>query len=511
MIKALRRFGPALSAVLAILAAPVSAAALPDRASVPLRSAAPDLTLTGQIGPDEKLTFRDVPFQVTPGAVRVSVDFDYTDRDRHTVIDLGVSDPDGFRGWSGSNKSSFTLSRTDATPSYLPGAILAGTWKLNLAVSAIRPDVHSRYTARVWFWRHGDIPAVSTFSAAPIRTGARWYRGDLHMHTAHSDGACTTLGGDKAPCPLYRTVEAAVTHGLDFIALSDHNTGSHYDAMRELQPAFDTLLLIPGVEVTTFQGHANVFGTTEHIDPRLGSAAVPNVDAILNQARDLHALISVNHPASPTDETCRGCGWSAPGTDWSKVTAIEALNSGELWGLLAGARTKRPGADFWSDLLNQGYRLTGVGGSDDHDVELGRLGVGFPTTVVYAPELSERAILEAVKAGHVFIDVKGARNSLLELSADGPSGHAIMGDALAAPAGSTVKLTVHVAHAKGGDIALVQDGAPLALANARLASDDEIRTLDLPSDGKRHWVRADVRADGLPALIGNPVYLNWKR
>jgi hypothetical protein len=507
MTKGIRRVGAMLAALLTVFCTPQLAAALPDRASTPLRSVAPDLVLTGEIGPQDKLTFHDVPFAVPQGVVRISVEFDYTERDKHTVIDLGISDPDGVRGWSGSNKSSFTLSRTDATPSYLPGAIHAGTWKLNLSVSAIRPDVHARYTARVWFWRHGDIPAVSTFSAAPLKTGAHWYRGDLHMHTAHSDGSCASLTGRPVPCPLYHTAEAAVAHGLDFIALSDHNTGSHYDAVRELQPAFDTLLMIPAVEVTTFQGHANVFGTTEPVDARLGGPTVSNVGAILDQVHDLHALISINHPTSPTDETCRGCGWSAPDTDWSKVQSIEVLNAGELWGAMGDARVKRPGVAFWRDLLNEGHHLTGVGGSDNHDVELGRLGVGFPTTVVYAPELSERAVLDAIRAGHVFIDARGSRDGLLELTAQGPSGRAMMGDTLAAPAGANLQLSVHVAHAKGGRITLERDGAPLTLPDAAIASDDEVKTLQLAADGKSHWISADVSIGGRPALIGNPIYL----
>lgn len=483
--------------------------ALPDRASLPLRSSTPDIVLKGEMTAKDLLTIHPVPFTVPADVVRLSVDFDYTDRDRHTVIDLGVSDPDGIRGSSGSNKSSFTLARSDATPSYLPGEIRPGRWTLNLSVSAIRPESHSQYVAKVYFWRHGDIPAVSTFSAAPLASGARWWRGDLHMHTAHSDGFCTTPRGEQAPCPLYRTAEAAVAHGLDFIAFSDHNTTSQYDAIRELQPAFDTLLMIPGREVTTFQGHANVFGTTEQIDFRLGTPQVPNVNRILEEVQSLHALISINHPTSPTDETCRGCGWSAPDTDYRRVQAVEALNAGELFGALGGARLKAPGVSFWRDLLNRGYRITGVGGSDNHDVELGKLGVGFPTTVVYAPELSERAILDAIRAGRVFIDVRGTRDRLLELTARAGSATAMMGDALAAPAGATVQFSVHVTHAKGGQVMIEQDGAPLtALSDAGLAGEDETKTFQVNSDGRRHWVRVNVVADGLPALIGNPIYLN---
>ena len=98
-----------------------------------------------------------------------------------------------------------------------------------------------------------------------------WFRGDLHMHTAHSDGQCPSQTGKMVPCPLFFTADAAARRGLDFIAITDHNASSQYDAMRELQPYFDKVLLIPGREITTFQGHINFLGSTDFIDFRLDS------------------------------------------------------------------------------------------------------------------------------------------------------------------------------------------------------------------------------------------------
>ena len=103
-------------------------------------------------------------------------------------------------------------------------------------------------------------------------------------------------------------MEDAARRGLDFIALSDHNTVSQANDIRELQPYFDRLLLIPAREVTTFQGHANLFGTVEPLDFRLGSATVPDWNALLRQVAALHGVFSINHPNRPNDETCMGCG-----------------------------------------------------------------------------------------------------------------------------------------------------------------------------------------------------------
>ena len=217
-------------------------------------SAPPNLVLQGEVHPSQNQTYIEAPFSVPTGVHRISVSFHNLGHDQRTVLDLGIADPIRFRGASGGNKDHFTLSDTDATPSYLPGAIPAGRWKLVIAVPNIRPDITSRWRAEVWFNRALDD---SSFTNQPLRDQAGWYRGDLHMHDAHSDGSCPSQNGKPVPCPLFITAEAAARRGLDFIAITDHNTTSQYDGERELQPYFDKLLLIPGRELTTFNGHAN--------------------------------------------------------------------------------------------------------------------------------------------------------------------------------------------------------------------------------------------------------------
>jgi hypothetical protein len=108
-------------------------------------------------------TYIKLPFNVPEGITRVTIDTSYTERDKHTTIDLGLFDGECFRGWSGGNKASFTLSKTDATPSYLPGPIRPGRWKLILGVPNIREGVHSEFIANIHFARatepsKGHIP-----------------------------------------------------------------------------------------------------------------------------------------------------------------------------------------------------------------------------------------------------------------------------------------------------------------------------------------------------------------
>ncbi|HVT96818.1 MAG TPA: CehA/McbA family metallohydrolase [Acidobacteriaceae bacterium] len=462
---------------------------------------APNLVLQGEVRPAQNQTYFEVPFTVPAGTHRITVAFHNLGKAEHTVLDLGIADPFRFRGQSGGNKDHFTLSETDATPSYLPGAIPPGRWKLLISVPNIRAGVTSRFRAEVWFNSALDD---SSFTEQPLNDKPGWYRGDLHMHDAHSDGSCPSQTGKSVPCPLFLTVEDAVRRGLDFIAITDHNAMSQYDDERELQPYFDKLLMIPGRELTTFHGHANEWGTTRFIDYRVGSKQVPDVNAMFREARSLGAIVSINHPESPSGEICMGCGWTAtPAADMKLVTSIEVVNGGGV-----------PATRFWEEQLRKGYRLTAVGGSDNHRAEWGPehpASVGYPTTVVYAHDLSVAGILDGIRSGRVFIDLTGSRDRMLEMQAQAGGNAATMGGVLNAPSGQAVKLEVHVAGCSGGSVHFYIDGEDSsALPPQTIAGGDETLHATWQSDGSRHWIRVEaIGADGHRLLLGNPVYVNW--
>jgi hypothetical protein len=298
-----------------------------------------------------------------------------------------------------------------------------------------------------------------------------------------------------------------VRRGLDFIAVTDHNATSQYDDLRELQPYYDRLLLIPGREITTFVGHANVFGTTQFLDFRAGSSSVPDMDTLLHRARELNALISINHPNAPTGEICMGCGWTAKSSRTSLVNAVEAVNGGAEEGPYSGI-------SFWEMQLQTGYRLTAIGGSDNHDAQLAPEkpgSVGSPTTVVYAPELSVKGIMAGIRSGRVFIDLTASKDRLLDFSAKGTTGRAEMGDVLQASAGEQLELAAHVTGCQGSRLRILVDGREDSpIPGMPIASADQTLTASWRSDGRRHWIRADVVSDsGKLQVLGNPVYVNF--
>jgi hypothetical protein len=464
-----------------------------------------DVELRGALAGEDHQTWRLVPFEVPAGTTRITVNFDYTTRDARTTIDLGVLGPDGFRGqdgfrgWSGGNKRSFTISATDATPSYLPGAIRPGTWNLLLGIPNIRPDTHAQFTAAVHFDREAE-------SSAAMRGEAGWYRGDLHMHTAHSDGTCDSLKRQRVACPLFLTVQAAVDRGLDFIAVTDHNTTSHADAIRELQPYFDNLLLMPGREVTTFQGHANLFGTVALLDFRVGSGAVPDWNDLLRNVENAGGVISINHPVHPSGEQCMGCGWTPQGdVDYGHLQAVEVVNGPD-------ADTPSSGIPFWEHLLDRGYHLTAIGGSDNHNAlaPAGTPGaIGTPTTVIYADSLSQSGIVAGIRRGRVFIDVAGTRDRTLDITGIAASQTVHMGETLNVYRGTRVRFEGSVSGVAGGEIQVILDGKPLPLlADPHVGGTTRQFGFQWRADGKPHWIRLSVRdGESHLALVGNPIYL----
>lgn len=466
----------------------------------------PNLILTGSFSGADHQSYREVPFRVPSGVKRLTIDFSYSGRQDRTTLDIGLRDPHRFRGWSGGNKSRFVIEAGLATPSYLPGPLPSGVWTLIIGVPNLRKGATSDYQAKVWFETEtSDLPGPKAETAPG---GALWFRGDLHAHTAHSDGSCLSRRGQRAPCPVYRTLERAAAQKLDFLAITDHNTVSQNQSLVELTPYFDDLLILPGEELTTFQGHANVWGVTQALDFQLAPNKIKSFDQVIAQAHSAHGLVSINHPSLPSGEACMGCGWTVP-TDWSKVDAIEVVNGGSL--AFMGAEGPMSGIPFWEGLLDRGFRIAAVGGSDNHDPDLPSDkpgGLGRPTTFVHSAALSQPAILEGIKQGRVFIDIVGLANPRLEVEARAEDVSVEMGGVLALHKSDVVTIKVSAAGLpEDARISVRGSGAKdFKLKDWPAAKD--FGPLTLAYAGSPSWVRFDVRdAKGALILLGNPIYL----
>jgi hypothetical protein len=346
-----------------------------------------------------------VPFDVPRGAVRVRVAYDYAREGGANTLDLGVFDARsdgpgaevsarGFRGWSGGRRSEFFITREEATPGYLPGELPAGRWRVVLGLYKVAPagvDVKVRIVVETEDGKTaGRASAPRTAAGRPLRrtssgrkvagTTLRWYAGDLHMHTVHSDGEWTVRG----------LAEAARAAGLDFIFVTDHNTSSHHAEVDEANADSRQTLVLRGEEVTTYGGHANAWGLPAgaFVDFRVRPGDAAAMSRVAARAHSLGALISVNHPRA----LCGGCDWSY-GDASKEFDAFEVWNGG--WDATDEAALK-----LWDGLLQRGLRLTAVASSDTHREQNP---VGRPTTHVAVEGLTQAALLDAIRRGRVYL------------------------------------------------------------------------------------------------------------
>ena len=373
-----------------------------------------------------------IPFEVPEGTTRIDVTLDYP-KAADCIIDLGAFDPrdvgyptqEGFRGWSGGARSSYFIATDDATPGYVHGPIPSGWWNVILGLYQV-PEAGAdvRVTVTLDASPRPVVPQPSrTF---PVRQGAGWYRGDLHCHTFHSEAKVS-------PGTLHAAARQA---GLDFLAITDHNTITQ---RRYFHPqSSPDLVFVRGMEVTTAVGHANVFGVDEWIDFRMTKPSDAHV--LERLVHEKGGLLSINHdkPVIPWD-------YEMPAADCQEVWQSTWLDRNWI------------SLERYQQRLAGGMRLSAIGGSDFHQpVDLqpeGPLVLARPTTVLFLPELSEDAILAAMKAGHGYI-TESPSGPHLEIRSD----DVVMG-------GETDEITtldVEVRGAEGDALVLVDATGPIA-------------------------------------------------
>ncbi|WP_432922087.1 CehA/McbA family metallohydrolase [Microbispora sp. CA-135349] len=344
----------------------------------------------------------EVPVEVRPGTAALTVSLSY---DRSAgVLDLGCAGPEGFRGWSGGARSAYTVTPCWATPGYLPGEIEPGVWRVLVGLHRvplgglayeIRVIRHVRPPARPRRRRPSRVPGSLRPEPAAVRRrlpsppGHRWLAGDLHAHTDHSDGTLT----------VRELARLAAASGLDFLAVTDHNTVSHHAELAAASaPA--GVALVPGQEVTTDLGHAGALGDVGWIDFRRPP------DEWARAVRDRGGVLSVNHPVAAD------CAWRHPMTDRPRTV--------ELWHRSWQDRTR--GAPLaWAQAWAAGLAgdLVVVGGGDYHRPEEGHP-PGAPTTWVLAEgdgrgPGAAGAVVRAVAEGRTAVSASPGAPLLLRL------------------------------------------------------------------------------------------------
>jgi hypothetical protein len=358
------------------------------------------------IAKEAERTYLEIPFKVEGPVERIEVSYQYERSDGKTVIDIGLRSPERIVGWSGGARQSFFVGLEKATPGYLAGAIPEGNWAILLGA-----------------YRVVEEGCSVTLEIKHIYPHPRWLKGDLHLHSVHSDGSYS----------IAESIRISKEKGLDFIALTDHNNASQN---KSTLASDDEIILIPGVELTNYKGHANLLGHPDAlVDFRIMTAE--QASSVLRQAIDKGAFVSLNHPF------CGDCPWEF-GFD-VPYDAIEVWNG--PWRPI-----NERAVQWWQEQLSAGKRIVAIGGSDTHRPHP-HVVHGRPTAHVKSESESTSGILAGIRRGHVVLSFD-PDETFIDLAID----NAGIGDVrIVADGQEELELKVEVSRAKGDRIALWSD------------------------------------------------------
>lgn len=203
-----------------------------------------------------------------------------------------------------------------------------------------------------------------------------WIKGDCHLHTTNSDGI-------KSPEELY---EKLYRKGLDFAFITDHN----YNTPGEKEFNYKGVGIFPGMEISGNLGHVNVYGENMLVRAVNRPRTPEDYRTLVDYFRSRGAHVSINHPLD------RGLLWRLDFDEFSP-DSVEVWNSpmhnDDVYCM-----------DWWHKRLLEGKYTPAIGGSDFHrDYYVTRL-VASPTTYVYSYSNRMADVIEAIKAGHVFVN-----------------------------------------------------------------------------------------------------------
>ncbi len=331
------------------------------------------------------------------------------------------------------------------------------------------------------------------------------YFGQLHAHTADSDGV--------------GTVEEAFTHasgveGLDFFAVTDHSDS--FDNDREGTLTEDGSAVSAqwaagkaAAEAVTNGDFVGLYGFEMSWDQGQGHISTFNTPGFLSRDREGYSLYSeglenyyealmevpdsvsqFNHPGTVYGDF-KNFAWYSDAVD-ALVTLIE-VGSG------VGAEY-RTAYEYYTRALDRGWHLAPSDNQNNHDGNFGDGDSG--RTVVLASELTEAGIYDALRHYRVYATEDSDLQIYYTLNG------AVMGSELsAAKAGNAANIAVRMydpTDAEWGTVEVITSGGAVAAS----AGATECVTFSLPTTAAYYYIRI-TQADGDIAVTA-PVWIRQK-
>ncbi len=172
----------------------------------------------------------------------------------------------------------------------------------------------------------------------------------IHSHTNASDSNNTIL----------KMAGKAVSSGVDLLILTDHNTVTENEVIEDAEKKTG-LMIIQGIEYTTFYGHIVSFGSKIYPFEKITQ---DGLNVLASSVRGDGGVIGIAHPMGIGDPVCTGCAYNFKNTDYNLIDYIEVYHGNENeygeW-----EKNRR----FYMDRLKEGFKLHHVFAGDYHSSE----------------------------------------------------------------------------------------------------------------------------------------------
>ena len=199
---------------------------------------------------------------------------------------------------------------------------------------------------------------------------------DLHVHTVGSHDAHTRR--EDLPAIIR-------SRGLDGVAVTEHNV---FDPLK-----FSDALILPGVEISSSDGHVIALGISEMIQPGLPA------DVTIQRIHEQDGVAIIPHPYDPVSRCVKIARLK------TRPDAVETVNADALSFYISNWLARRDSAKF---------KLPQVGSSDSHIPQT----IGDAYTIIDAKSKDLKDILDGIRSGKVRAEGQATsiRNKMRKLS-----------------------------------------------------------------------------------------------